>query len=138
MKSYDVTIQMKALYLYLQMMLFVFQNFRKWNLKFGRNLLFVKFGSERVKGSFYQPKSQSSHPFIYLKPEKGIPFGWSLRVLALIGIIPGAIYEVKFVSANTKEPLDNVWLVEKGHRKFRQKIGLVLNNFSFISVCNRS
>ena len=63
MKSYDVTIQMKALYLYLHMMLFVFQNFRKWNLKFGRNLLFVKFGSERVKGPFYRPKSQSSLPF---------------------------------------------------------------------------
>ena len=125
MKSYDVTIQMKALYLYLHMMLFVFQNFRKWNLKFGRNLLFVKFGSERVKGPFTNQKVRVPYPFLYLKFEKGTPFGWSLRVLALIGIIPGAIYEVKFVSANTKLPLDNVWLVEKGHRKFRQKIGLV-------------
>ena len=125
MKSYDVTIQMKALYLYLHVMLFVFQNFRKWNLKFGRHLLFVKFGSERVKGPFSNQKVRVPNPFIYLKFEKGTPFGWSLRVLALIGIIPGAIYEVKFVSANTKEPLDNVWLVEKGHRKFRQKIELV-------------
>ena len=31
-KSYDVTIQMKALCLYFHMMLFVFQNFRKRNL----------------------------------------------------------------------------------------------------------
>ena len=125
MKSYDVTIQMKALYLYLHVMLFVFQNFRKWNLKFGRHLLFVKFGSERVKGPFSNQKVRVPNPFIYLKFEKGTPFGWSLRVLALIGIIPGAIYEVKFVSANTKEPLDNVWLVEKGHRKFRQNwVGL--------------
>ena len=46
MKSYDVTIQIKALCLYLHMVLFVFQNFRK--RKFGRNSLFVKFGSERV------------------------------------------------------------------------------------------
>ena len=30
MKSYDVTIQMKALCLYLHMMPFVFQNFRKF------------------------------------------------------------------------------------------------------------
>ena len=97
--------------------------FKIW--KFGRNLLFVKFGSERVKGPFSNQKVRVPYPFIYLKFEKGTPFGWSLRVLALIGIIPGAIYEVKFVSANTKEPLDNVWLVEKGHRKFRQNwVGL--------------
>ena len=32
MKSYDVTIQLKALCLYFHMMLFVCQNFRKWNL----------------------------------------------------------------------------------------------------------
>ena len=71
-------------------------------------MLFVKFGSERVKGPFSNQKVRVPYPFIYLKFEKGTPFGWSLRVLALIEIIPGAIYEVKFVSANTKEPLDNV------------------------------
>ena len=44
MKSYDVTIQMKALCLYFLMMLFVVcQNFRK------RNLPLATFGSERVK-----------------------------------------------------------------------------------------
>ena len=44
MKSYDVTIQMKALCLYFLMMLFaVCQNFRK------RNLPLATFGSERVK-----------------------------------------------------------------------------------------
>ena len=32
MKSYDVTIEMKALCLYLHMVLFVFQNFTKSNL----------------------------------------------------------------------------------------------------------
>ena len=32
MKSYDVTIQMKALYLYFHMMLFVCQNFRQCTL----------------------------------------------------------------------------------------------------------
>ena len=69
-------------------------------------MLFVKFGSERVKGPFSNQKVRVHYPFIYLKFEKGTPFGWSLRVLALIGI--RAIYEVKFVSANTKEPLDNV------------------------------
>ena len=37
-KSYDVTIQMKPLYLYLHMVLLVFQNFTKWNLGF-----FVEF-----------------------------------------------------------------------------------------------
>ena len=47
MKSYDVTIQMKALCLYLQMVLFFFSKFH--NIKFGRNLLLAKFGSERVK-----------------------------------------------------------------------------------------
>ena len=78
-----------------------------------------------LKGLFTNQKVRVPYPFIYLKPEKGTPFGRSLRVLALVGIIPGAIYEVKFVSANTKEPLDNVWLVVKGHRKFRQKIELV-------------
>ena len=45
MKSYDVTIQMKPLYLYLHMMLFVLES-EIW--KCGPNLLFVKFGSERV------------------------------------------------------------------------------------------
>ena len=49
MKSYDVTIQMKALCLYFHMMLFVCQNFRKWIWKFGRNLPLATFGSERVK-----------------------------------------------------------------------------------------
>ena len=34
MKSYDVTIQMKSLYLYLHMVLLVFQDFTKWNLGF--------------------------------------------------------------------------------------------------------
>ena len=33
MKSYDVTIQMKAPCLYLHMVLFVFQNVRKWTLE---------------------------------------------------------------------------------------------------------
>ena len=45
-KSYDVTIQMKALCLYFHLMLFVSQDFRK---KFGRNLPLATFGSERVK-----------------------------------------------------------------------------------------
>ena len=48
MKSYGVTIQMKALCLYLHMMLFVFRILESEIWKFGRNLLFVKFGSERV------------------------------------------------------------------------------------------
>ena len=48
-KSYDVTIQMKALCLYLHMVLFVCQNFRQRNLEFGRNLPLATFGSERVK-----------------------------------------------------------------------------------------
>ena len=61
-----------------------------------------------LKGLFTNQKDRVPYPFIYLKPEKGTPFEWSLHVLALIGIIPGAIYEVKFVSANTKEPLDNL------------------------------
>lgn len=38
---------MKALCLYLHMELFVFQNFTKRT--FGSNLLFPKFGSERIK-----------------------------------------------------------------------------------------
>ena len=41
MKSYDVTIQMKALCLYFHMVLFVCQNF-------GRNLPLATFGGERV------------------------------------------------------------------------------------------
>ena len=41
-----MTIQMKALFLYLHMVLFVFQN-EMW--EFGRNLLSAKFGSERVR-----------------------------------------------------------------------------------------
>ena len=41
MKSYDVTIQMKALCLYFHMVLFICQNF-------GRNLPVATFGSERV------------------------------------------------------------------------------------------
>ena len=48
MKSYDVTIQMKALCLYLHMVLFVCEI---W--KFGRDLLLAKFGSERVKNYFF-------------------------------------------------------------------------------------
>ena len=56
MKSYDVTIQMKALYLYFHMLkshdLFVkiLEN-EIW--KFARNLPLAKFGSERVKGESY-------------------------------------------------------------------------------------
>ena len=42
--------------------------------KFGRNLLFVKFGSERVKGPFYQPKRQSSLPFHIPEAWKRYPF----------------------------------------------------------------
>ena len=114
MKSYDMTIQMKALYLYLHMI---------WNLV--EICFLLNLAVKGLKGLFTNQKVRVPYPFIYLKPEKGTPFGRSLRVLALVGIIPGAIYEVKFVSANTKEPLDNVWLVEKGHRKFRQKIELV-------------
>ena len=41
-----MTIQMKALFLYVHMVLFVFQN-EMW--EFGRDLLSVKFGSERVR-----------------------------------------------------------------------------------------
>ena len=56
MKSYDVTIQMKALCLYFHMLkshdLFVkiLEN-EIW--KFARNLPLAKFGSERVKGESY-------------------------------------------------------------------------------------
>ena len=46
--SYDVTIQMKALCLYLHMVIFVFRYAQNEISKFGRNLLFAKFGSERV------------------------------------------------------------------------------------------
>ena len=46
--SYNVTIQMKALCLYLHMMIFVFRNATNEISKFGRNLLLAKFGSERV------------------------------------------------------------------------------------------
>ena len=45
-KSYDVTIQMKALCLYLHVVLFIFQNFKK--------MLSAKFGSNRVKDSQIQ------------------------------------------------------------------------------------
>ena len=49
-KPYDVTIQMKPLYLYLYMVLFVFQDFTKWNLGFFCRILpLATFGSERVK-----------------------------------------------------------------------------------------
>ena len=50
MKSYDVTIQMKALCLYFHTMLFVFEKISRGEMwTFGRNLLLIKFGSERVK-----------------------------------------------------------------------------------------
>ena len=45
-KSYDVTIQMKTLCLYLHIVLFVIQNFTK--------MLLAKFGSERIKESQIQ------------------------------------------------------------------------------------
>ena len=48
-KSYDVTIQMKALCLYLHMVIFVFRKEQNKISKFGRNSLLAKFGSERVK-----------------------------------------------------------------------------------------
>ena len=51
MKSYDVTIQMKALCLYFHMMLFVCQNFRNEIWEFARNLPLATFGSERVNGA---------------------------------------------------------------------------------------
>ena len=41
-KLYDVTIQMKALYLYFNIMLFVCQNFRKWNLEIWPHLAGLK------------------------------------------------------------------------------------------------
>ena len=47
MKSYDVTIQMKALCLYFHTMFFKISQGEIW--KFGRNLLLVEFCSERVK-----------------------------------------------------------------------------------------
>ena len=47
-KSYDVTIEMKALCLYFHMVIFVCQNFRQRNLEFGRNLPLASFGRERV------------------------------------------------------------------------------------------
>ena len=49
-KSYDVTIQMKALCLYFHVMLFVCQIFENESWKFGPNLPLATFGSERVKG----------------------------------------------------------------------------------------
>ena len=48
-KSHDVTIQMKALCLYLLMVKLVFRNAQNEISKFGRDLLLAKFGSERVK-----------------------------------------------------------------------------------------
>ena len=49
MTSYDVTIQMKALCLYLHMVLFIFQKLSQNEIwKFGQNLLLAKFGSERA------------------------------------------------------------------------------------------
>ena len=48
-KSYDVTIQMKSLCLYLHMVIFVFRKEQNEISKFGRNLLLAQFGSERVK-----------------------------------------------------------------------------------------
>ena len=80
-------------------------------MKFG-NLVEICFllnlAVKGLEGLFTNQKDRVPYPFTNLKPEKGIPFGWSLHVLALIGIIPRAIYELKFVSANTKEPLDNL------------------------------
>ena len=46
MKSYDVTIQMKALCLYFHMFVEILEN-EIW--KFARNLPLATFGSERVK-----------------------------------------------------------------------------------------
>ena len=51
-KSYDVTIQLKALCLYLHMVKFVFRYAQNEISKFGRNLLLAKFSSERVKNDF--------------------------------------------------------------------------------------
>ena len=49
-KPYGVTIQMKPLYPYLNMVLLVFQNFTKWNLGFFCRILPLDtFGSDRVK-----------------------------------------------------------------------------------------
>ena len=49
-KSYDVTIQMKALYLYFHIVTFVFSKINSQNeiWKVGQNLIMAKFGSERV------------------------------------------------------------------------------------------
>ena len=47
-KSYDVTIQMKALCLYLHMVIFVCKILQNEVWKFGRNLPLDTFGSERV------------------------------------------------------------------------------------------
>ena len=49
-KSYDVTIQMRALCLYFHMMPFVSQNFRKWNLELWSKFAFGHIWHERVNG----------------------------------------------------------------------------------------
>ena len=49
-KSYDVTIQMKALFLYLHRVLFVLKMLQNVILKSGGNLPLATFSSERVKG----------------------------------------------------------------------------------------
>ena len=54
MKSYDVTIQMKALCLYFHKMLFVFKIVENEILKFARNLPLITFGSERVNSYCYR------------------------------------------------------------------------------------
>ena len=51
MKSYDVTIQMKALCLYLHMVLFFFLN---EICKLTQNLPLASFGSEKVNGLLLQ------------------------------------------------------------------------------------
>ena len=48
-KSCGATIQMKSLWKYFHVVLFVFKNFTKWNLGVLSNLPLVVFGSERVK-----------------------------------------------------------------------------------------
>ena len=41
-----------------------------------------------IKGPFKYLNDRFPYPFIYLKPEKGTSFGWSLTVQAIIGSTP--------------------------------------------------
>ena len=68
MTSYDVTIQVKALCLYLHMVLLVCRNFRNEIWKFARNLALATFGSERVKNENGDGNDDKEFSFIIDAP----------------------------------------------------------------------